>query len=146
MKLTHSVPCLFSLMLLFGISINGHAQVQVEVFTDMPMQLGSVLGIDVIHYDLSAPEKVKSKYLPALPGDVGLASQIMKNYLASPQGQEFKAVIREAYRGHEKMVRYQLEKIPAVVFEQGHYVVYGITDVQKALALYNAHRNQRALP
>ncbi|PUA30392.1 MAG: integrating conjugative element protein [Cellvibrio sp. 79] len=146
MKFTRNVLCQFTLLLLFSISNIGHAQTQIEVFTDTPTALGNVSGIEVIHYDLSIPERIKEKYLPALPGDIDRAKKIMKTYLASVQGMEFQKAIREAYRGHEKMVQYQLEKIPAVVFNQGQYVVYGITDIQRALALYKSHRNLEEAP
>lgn len=142
MKFTHKALYLFSLVLLFSIPLSGHAQTQIEVFTDTPTQWDEVPGTQIIHYDLSAPEKIKAQYLPALPGDMNRAKQIMNSFLASPQGKEFLTAIREAYRGHEKMVGYQLEKIPAVVFDQGKYVVYGTTDISKAAVLYNAHLNQ----
>lgn len=146
MKFTRNTLLLFSLLLLSCISNSGFAQTQIEVFTDVPVQLGHIPGIEVIHYDLSDPEKVKKRFLPALPPDVDRATQILNTFLASAEGAEFKKAIREAYRGHEKMVGYQLEKIPAVVFEQGKYVVYGITDISKAAALYRAHLNQGVAP
>lgn len=146
MKFMHKVNHLFYLPLLLSITISVHAQTLIEVFTDAPTQLGNLPGTEVIHYDLSAPQKIKEKYLPALPGDIERAKQIMKDYLTSPQGKEFQVAIREAYRGHEKMVRYQLEKIPAVVFDEGKYAVYGITDISKAVMLYKAHLSQEVTP
>lgn len=139
---------LFSILVVFSVVAfqAAQAQTQIEIFSDVALPVENVSDVNLIYYDLSEPERVKTKYLPVLPPDVDRATQIMKEYLTSAEGLEFQKVIKEAYRGHQKMVAYQLEKIPAVVFDQGQYVVYGITDVNKARALYKTHRSQEAAP
>lgn len=134
-------------LIVFGVALQTvNAQTQIEIFSDAAIPAENISGVEVIYYDLSEPEKVKAKYLPVLPSDVERATQIFQSFLVSAEGVEFQQVMKEAYRGHQKMVSYQLEKIPAVVFDQGQYVVYGITDVNKARALYKTHRNQEAAP
>lgn len=115
------------------------AQERIEVFTEASTQVDTLAGVDVIHYDLSAPARVKKQLAPKLPADEKVALAQAKAFFETAEGKSYKIAMRDAYRGKQKMMQYQLSKLPAVVFEGGTYVIYGTTDVAQAVRLYRQH-------
>lgn len=114
----------------------------IEVFTDNPALIDSVAGAEVIHYDLSESDRLKRSALPALPPNQEEAMRIIKAFFNSPEGKVFQNNMRSALEGKRKMIQYQLQKIPAIVFDQGKYAVYGMTDVHEAARLYGLYLQQ----
>ena len=121
------------------------AQAKIEVFTDSPATINTVSGVNIIHFDLSESERLKSRALPALPNDEARAMKIIKAFFVSPEGEAFKNDMVIATLGQQKMIRYGLKKIPAVVFDDGRYVIYGTTDVAESMRLYQLHRQYEAV-
>lgn len=109
-----------------------HAQTLIEVFSDRPVSVANIPGATVTVYDLSRAVSLESE-LPALPSDPVLAKQKAKDWIQSEAGQAHLSRVKSAYRGHEQMIVYGVQKIPAVVFEKGKYVVYGTLDVALAV-------------
>lgn len=130
-----------ALLASIGFSLPSHAQDArvIEVFTDEPAFVDRLAGATVVHYDLSELDRLKKTGLPRLPANESQAKEMAIAFFASPEGAKFKEDIKGAMRGHQKMMRYSLQKIPAVVFDQGKYVVYGTTDVAEAARLYQVH-------
>lgn len=114
----------------------------IEVFTDSPALIYPVTGAEVIHYDLSESDRLKRSALPVLPPNQEKAMRIIKAFFNSPEGQAFQRNMRVALEGKRKMIQYQLQKIPAIVFDQGKYAVYGMTDVHEATRLYGLYLQQ----
>lgn len=114
----------------------------VEVFSDHAIAVSDLPGYRINYFNLAEPEAVKTAYLPILPPNPVQAKSIMTAFMQSEKGRLFQQKIREAYRGHQLMVSYQLEKIPAIVFDKGRYVVYGTTDVRQALMIYRSKVDQ----
>lgn len=131
---------MFSFLGLLCICINANAQsnLLVEVFSDNAIAASGLPGYQINYFNLAEPEEVKAAYLPVLPPNLEQATSIMNAFMQSDRGRLFQQKIREAYRGHQLMVSYQLEKIPAIVFDKGRYVVYGTTDVRQALVIYHS--------
>ena len=127
-----------ALCLLASASASAQSALHVEVFSDVAISPDNLPGATITYYNLNEPELVKARYLPTLPPDITRAESVFRSFLHSPKGAEFKTDMRRAYRGHQQMVRYQLEKIPAIVFEDGRYVIYGILDVHEAMVIYRA--------
>ena len=114
--------------------------VTVEVFTHHPSQVKKISGHQVQVYDLSAPDRVKSPQFSSSPAR---AEKEAKAWLQSQAGQRHIEQLKAAHQGHTKAIKYQLMKVPAVVFEHGKYVVYGTTDVRKALQNYHQRGNHK---
>lgn len=114
----------------------------IEVFTDNPALIDSVAGAEIIHYDLSESDRLKQSALPVLPPNQEEAMRIIKAFFNSPEGKAFQRNMRVALEGKRKMIQYQLQKIPAIVFDQGKYAVYGMTDVHEAARLYGVYLQQ----
>lgn len=117
-------------------SFQVHAQVLIEVFTDGPTDLDINTGMNVIHYDLSEPQRIKQERAPKFPPDIDAAKRQAQVWFDSPAGLAYQAEMKRAYRGQQLLVSYRLLKTPAIVFDSGKYVVYGTTDINKAGQLY----------
>lgn len=109
---------------------------QIEVFSKGALDLPRLPYTEITHYDLTEPDQVK-RQLPKLSAkDEHTAATQARQWIESPAGQAFTERMRSAYDGHIKAMHYALEKTPAIVFEQGAYVVYGSTNIRRALLLY----------
>ena len=115
----------------------------IEVFTQAPAKMPAIPSTRIIHYDLSEAERVQDQ-LPrvslknereARARQAAIQADLAE-WLQSPQGRMYQERVRAAYAGHMKAMEYQLEKAPAVVFDGGSHVVYGTTNVKRALLLY----------
>lgn len=109
---------------------------QIEVFSEGALDLPRLPYTKITHYDLTEPDQVK-RQLPKLNAkDEQTAATQARGWIESPAGQAFTKRMRSAYDGHMKAMQYALKKTPAIVFDQGEYVVYGSTNVRRALLLY----------
>lgn len=138
MKFIANRVMLAGLLLGFAVS-SSHAQTFIEVFTNLPALIDVPTDVTTVHYDLSEVSRLKQTGLPKLPPDQDQAMKIAKAFFATPEGEALKSKMRAAMRGQQKMMKYQIKKIPAIVFDEGKYVVYGSTDVFDARRLYLAH-------
>jgi integrating conjugative element protein (TIGR03757 family) len=102
----------------------------VEVFTDAGrFQLANAQGAAV--YDLSAPKRLADALSRGLPANPQQAQAVATERFAAQ-----KQAFVDAYAGHVVAMRYGIIKIPAVVFNRGEAVVYGLPDVAEAAAIY----------
>lgn len=133
-------------VLFLGVSVSASAQpaLNVEVFSDSAVSPHDLPGVTLTYYNLNELELVKARYLPTLPPDPARAQSLFHSFLNSEKGAKFTSEMRRAYKGHQQMVRYQLEKVPAIVFDDGRYVIYGLLDVREALVIYRAAMRKKA--
>lgn len=127
--------CLFSL--------TSFAQTNIEVFVDKPMSVTNIPNASVAVFDLSLVAEVK-KSLPHFSGDQMQATAQAKTWLDSPAGKNHVESVKAAYVSHEKMVHYQLQKIPAIVFDHGQFVIYGTSDLQQAMEDYGRYLHEHS--
>lgn len=116
-----------------------HAQVRVELFVDAPVRLLPIPGVDVAVFDLSAPERAKREYSPAFSPDITIARQQAEQFFKTPNGIAYVNRLKDANHGKILSLQYGLKKIPAIVFDEGRYAVYGTTDIAKAVVLYRRY-------
>lgn len=131
-------------MVFFGFSLCApivFAQTAIEVFVDQPLMTPSIPNAVVVVFDLSRETTVK-KSLPRFSVDPTLATAQAKAWIASPDGKKYVEAVKAAYVGREKMMNYELQKIPAIVFDHGKYVIYGTTDVAHAIENYQQYRRR----
>lgn len=112
--------------------------VHIEVFTKTPNSVTSVRGykitvFDMRDFDERSNGKVKA---PTFSANVDQAKRDAKRWIQTREGQRFIQAIKEAHEGPRLAIKYQLESIPAVVFNRGESVVYGTHDIRKALQDY----------
>jgi len=118
---------------------------RIEVFatSDAPVDT-EVPGLDlpVTVYDLDAPERIEARWSEGLPKDPEQAMPIARARMAEVDREE----VQGAYAGVMQALRYHLTRYPAIVFDGGQAVVYGVPDLGVALAHYQHWRNSEAGP
>lgn len=125
--------------------------VDIEVFSD---QRYPVFGIEaagrrgarITLYDLGAPARLLEPLNAGLPGNLEEAKAATMARIHRIGLDEFKRRLREAYSGQLKAFEYRIRSYPAVVFDQGASVIYGVTDLPEALRCYRTWRASRNEP
>ncbi len=124
------------LILALALAPQAFALESVEVFTDpalFPVTLGNA-GVAVAVHDLSAQQKLLDELGQGLPGsNLALAKEMAANRLDAPG---FRQRLADASAGAMLASRYGIAKLPAIVFDRGAAVAYGLTDVSQAIQLY----------
>ena len=93
-------------------------------------------GIKVSLYNLDAAKALSRDLSQGLPANPEAAKTIMLERLHGQGSQALNQRYLAAYQGLIKSLNYGLDRYPAIVFNQGQAVVYGVTDLQEALAVY----------
>ena len=107
----------------------------VEVFTDpalFPVALGNS-GVAVEVHDLSAQQKLLDELGQGLPGNPSLAKDMAASRLETAG---FRQRLADTTTAALLASRYGITKIPAIVFDRGAAVAYGLTDVNQAVQVY----------
>jgi len=115
----------------------------IEVFTkDSGFKQSSIQNrsgreIELVVYNLSAPDEFNKHLSKGLApgGDLEDAKQhIMKKMEALPDTYMNEHVMLP-YQGVLKAMEYKLIKLPAIVFNNGESMIYGVKDVNQALTI-----------
>ncbi len=130
----------FLFLILWFSSINSQA-LTLEVITDQPNQVRDVArlrqqGITVTVYDLTAGDRMAEAMSNGLTGPDQHARQQVQQRIAAIGRKQFEAQLKQAFQAIIQSVAYELDRHPAVVFNQGEAVVYGVTDLRTALSHY----------
>ena len=123
-------------LMTFSFSTTAFAQSTIEVFVDQPLMAPSIPNAVVVVFDLSRVALLEED-TPDFPPDPVLAQAQAQAWLESSAGKRHLMDLKVAYAGHKKMVHYGLQKIPAIVFNAGKFVVYGTTDIAQAVSDYD---------
>jgi len=115
----------------------------VEVFTDPALfpVTNADIGLSVEVHDLSVMNRLMAAMGQGLPGnDPAQAKTIATARLARPDiRQEITLGLAAAARASQ----YGISNIPAIVFDHGAAVAYGLTDVSQAVRLYQRWKEGR---
>jgi len=125
----------FLFLVALSISSVAVAQTAIEVFADEPVNVPSISNAVIRVFDLSRVETVRES-APHFSGDPVKAEMEAIVWLGSPAGKQHMDSLQAAYAGHINMMSYGLQKIPAIVFDKGKFVIYGTTDVVLATKDY----------
>jgi integrating conjugative element protein (TIGR03757 family) len=130
----------FLFLILWFSSLNSQA-LTLEVITDQPNQVRDVArlrqqGIIVTVYDLTAGDRMAEVMSKGLTGPDQHAHQQVQQRIAAIGRNQFEAQLKQAFQAMIQSVAYELDRHPAIVFNQGEAVVYGVTDLQTALGYY----------
>lgn len=112
----------------------------VDVFTDstvFPVMAGNVstanTGIHLEIHDLSARQRLLGEISQGLPSDPALAQDLAAARLDAG---DFRQRLAAAEADAALAVRYGISKLPAIVFDRGAAVAYGLADVGQAVERY----------
>ncbi len=114
----------------------------IEVFMDGDLTPPDLPGFRVRVYDLSELAHL-SEPVVLTPDDPKTATPqsleaLGRAYAASDAFRHRQGRIQIAAKAYEKLMRYGVTRIPAIVFDEGDSVVYGTTDIALALQDYYA--------
>jgi integrating conjugative element protein (TIGR03757 family) len=123
------------------LSLFGSVAVAADVFvvTDSRHPVQAPAGVRVI--ELDQPARIEAELAAHLPADPGKAAVLVRQRLRSG-GEALQRRIGHAYQGVADAWGLGIAKIPAVVVDR-RYVVYGETDVARAVARIDAYRSAR---
>ncbi|WP_198147302.1 DUF1525 domain-containing protein [Gilvimarinus polysaccharolyticus] len=96
-------------------------------------------GAQITLWNLDEPKLIK-RQKPSITGTEKDVREKVSDWLASDQGKDHISAARESYRGFGQAIRYRIEKVPAIVLD-GKQVVYGTTNVRKALMIYRGNHD-----
>ena len=93
-------------------------------------------GIAVKLYNLDDGKRLVSQLGTGLPSNQEAAKKILQQRFIKMGDRAVKAQFMQAYQGVIVGTQYGVIRYPAIVFDHGQSVVYGITDLPQALRLY----------
>jgi len=125
------MSCLWLLLLA------GNASAQVWVITDTRHPVTGSASIQRV-IRLDAAQQIETELSANLPADPQRAAELVQQQLQQG-GQALQQRLREAYQGITDAWSMGITTLPAIVVEQ-RYVVYGETDLDKALARIAQYR------
>lgn len=114
---------------------------QIEVFVEQPLSTPVIPNTKISIFDLSQVEAVRATS-PKFPADPLIAKGMAEKWLTSSEGKQYISTLKLAYAGRIKMVTYGVLKLPAIVFDNGKYVIYGTTDLLQAVQDYDEFRRK----
>lgn len=93
-------------------------------------------GVTVGFYNLDAPAQLSKDLSQGLPAHIELAKKIVLQRLNQDGSAALNARYQSAYQALSKSLAYGLDRFPAVVFNHGQAVVYGVTDLAVAVQMF----------
>ena len=121
----------------------------VEVFTTTDAHIAGEAGINSLSlrgekefhvYELDGIRRTEEKLSEGLPADPEQSKRVVLQRFQQLR-EEDRVQMQRAALGLAKAMQYAVDRYPAIVFD-GQAVVYGVTDVQSALAHYRAWRRE----
>ncbi|HEX7635291.1 MAG TPA: TIGR03757 family integrating conjugative element protein [Noviherbaspirillum sp.] len=105
---------------------------RIEVFTNSSILLTGTEGVKIYYVD--GLEQLENELSQGLPNDPQRAAQIARDRLRM-MGATLQKRAMNAGEGITRASYYGVNRVPAVVFD-GKAIVYGVTDIRRAVALY----------
>ncbi len=118
---------------------------QIEVFTDRDYPVAAQGHGNVDVYRLDTPGRIEQALSAGLPADPKLAKRIAIQRVRKAAVTQA-GYLKQAYEGLVKARQYRLDHLPAIVFDGGLAVIYGVTDIEVALLHYRQWRRIQGDP
>ena len=94
-------------------------------------------GIAVKLYNLDDGKRLLSQLATGLPHNQEAAKKTLQQRFQKMGDQTVKGRFIQAYQGVIVGTQYGVTQYPAVIFDHGQAVVYGVTDLPRAVTLYH---------
>ena len=128
-----------------------HLPERIDVFYDDSVSLTSLEAVKqtlagratINLYDMNAPERIEDELGHGLPPDVEQSKRIIMERMQAIGIEQLKQRFVAAYQGVLYAQKYGIDRYPAIVFDDGASVVYGVADLQEALNRYREWSRQR---
>jgi integrating conjugative element protein (TIGR03757 family) len=107
------------------------------VFNDQtPVSNAETQDVTVGLYNLDAPAAARNSLSQGLPANAEVAKRIVLQRLNQEGSAALNARYQTAYQALTQSLAYGLDRFPAIVFNHGQAVVYGVTDLAVALQMF----------
>ena len=118
-------------------SAQGDRGAVIEVFTDatQPVTVPAGLKGRVTVYLVDGVQTMNTALSRGLPADPATATAEAKRRIAAFTPARRKQ-IRQSALGLGRAAQYDIDRYPAIVFDEGRAVVFGLTDIGVALGIY----------
>jgi integrating conjugative element protein (TIGR03757 family) len=97
-------------------------------------------GIQVNLYNLDDPKRLLARLGQNLPPNQVMAKAALEQRFAALGKHTVQAQFQSAYQALIKATDYGVDRYPAIVFNHGQVVIYGLTDLKQAWARYRQWR------
>ncbi len=101
------------------------------------------LGFLVNVYNLDDGKRLVAEMGKHLPNNQDAAKKALEKQFKKMGDAAVKQQFMQAYHGVTLSTQYGLTRYPAVVFERGHSVIYGVTNLNQAVNLYRKWQSQQ---
>lgn len=126
-------------LLLMATAINAAPALHIDVFYGSNQHIINVKQAkslaSITQYDLTLPKRLEDKLSKGLPKDPKQAQREAQRRVMAG-GSSLQREIEKAYTGTLRAAEYKITKLPAVVFNYGDDVIYGVNDLSQAIKLY----------
>ena len=123
---------------------------RIDLITDSARPFTSVevtaVRLEVHRFDLDAPANLEAQLSQGLPRDPVVAAVLARQRLEVLGQEQLATQFGSAYGGLLKALEFGLDRYPAIVFDGGESVIYGVTDLETALNYYRRWRLQEGAP
>lgn len=99
-------------------------------------------GIEVKTYNLDDGKRLTANLATGLPPNQEQAKRALEQRFKQQGMASVQQQFMQAFQGRIVGVQYGISRYPAVVFNQGQAVVYGVTDLNRALEIYREWRRK----
>ncbi|WP_404357111.1 TIGR03757 family integrating conjugative element protein [Methylotuvimicrobium sp. KM1] len=125
---------------------DGHAIVVEAIHSDaFPLTGIDALagqGIEIKTYNLDDGKRLTANLAAGLPPNQEQAKATLERRFKEQGMESVQEQFTQAFQGQIAGMQYGISRYPAIVFDRGKAVVYGVTDLNRALAIYREwHRN-----
>ena len=93
-------------------------------------------GATIRYFTIDAQARLDETLSKDLPADPEQARVIALQRIQALDRPSLAKNLSESFEGLLRAQRYGIDRYPAVVFDEGKTVVYGVTDLQEAVRLY----------
>ena len=147
LRLRHPLLLLTSLFS-FSFNICAAEQPFIEVITSDAYPVSGIpsiqrLGFSVNVYNLDDGKRLVAEIGKHLPKNQNAAKQTLEKRFKKMGEEQVRAQFMQAYHGMTLSTQYGLSRYPAVVFNHGESVIYGVTDLNQAVKLYRLRQSQQ---
>jgi integrating conjugative element protein (TIGR03757 family) len=110
----------------------------IDIFTESPVKkrVTYIPNTHIAYFDFEAPLRV-SKKIPVFANNEQKAYQQFQQWKNNAESKKILAELKDSYNAQLRALKYKITKTPAIVFDQGKYVIYGSTDVGRAVRDYD---------
>lgn len=119
----------------------------IEVFNHGPLVVAAIPNTHISVINLREADDINEQaplftFDPKNPDGQAQAQQQVIDWAKSPAGKAHRERLHQSWRAVEHLYNCGIEKVPAIAFEHCAYVIYGTTDIVRAIRDFQSFKGQ----